>query len=73
MLHSSELVRPFHVVNSHWDTSGENSEKKIHRATPLNSEEPNLPEQHRRPSTRDLSSRRDCNRRWFEDRPGADP
>ena len=40
MLHSSELVRPFHVVNSHWDTSGENSEKKIHRATPLSSEEP---------------------------------
>ena len=39
MLHSSELVRPFHVVNSHWDTSGENSEKKIHRTTPLNSEE----------------------------------
>jgi CRP/FNR family transcriptional regulator, cyclic AMP receptor protein len=27
MLHSSELVRPFQVVNSHWDTSGENSEK----------------------------------------------
>ena len=40
MLHSSELVRPFQVVNSHWDTSGENSEKKIHRTTPLNSEEP---------------------------------
>ena len=29
MLHSSELVRPFQVVNPHWDTSGENSEKKI--------------------------------------------
>jgi len=28
MLHSSELVRPFQVVNSHWDTSCENSEKK---------------------------------------------
>jgi CRP/FNR family transcriptional regulator, cyclic AMP receptor protein len=40
MLHSSELVRPFQVVNSHWDTIGENSEKKIHRTTPLNSEEP---------------------------------
>ena len=40
MLHSSELVRPFQVVNSHWDTSGENSEKNIHRTTPLNSEEP---------------------------------
>jgi CRP-like cAMP-binding protein len=40
MLHSSELVRPFQVVNSHWDTSGENSEKKIHRTTPVNSEEP---------------------------------
>ena len=40
MLHSSELVRPFQVVNSHWDISGENSEKKIHRTTPLNSEEP---------------------------------
>ena len=39
MLHSSELVRPFQVVNSHWDTSGENSEQKIHRTTPLNSEE----------------------------------
>jgi CRP/FNR family transcriptional regulator, cyclic AMP receptor protein len=40
MLHSSELVCPFQVVNSHWDTSGENSEKKIHHTTPLNSEEP---------------------------------
>ena len=40
MLHSSELVRPSQVVNSHWDTSGGNSEKKIHRTTPLNSEEP---------------------------------
>ena len=40
MLHSSDLVRPFQVVNSHWDTIGENSEKKIHRTTPLNSEEP---------------------------------
>ena len=40
MLHSSELVRPFQVVNAHWDTSGENSEKKIHCTTPLNSEEP---------------------------------
>jgi CRP-like cAMP-binding protein len=40
MLHSSELVRPFQVVNSHWDTSGENSEKKNHRTTPLNSEKP---------------------------------
>ena len=40
MLHSSELVRPFQAVNSHWDTSGENSEKKIHRTTPLNLEEP---------------------------------
>lgn len=40
MLHSSELVRPFQVVNSHWDTSGENSEKEIHFTTPLNCEEP---------------------------------
>ena len=40
MLHSSELVRPFQVFNSHWGTSGENSEKKNHRTTPLNSEEP---------------------------------
>ena len=39
-MHSSELVRPFQVFNSHWDTSGENSEKKIHCTTPLNSEEP---------------------------------
>ena len=40
MLHSSELVRPFQVVNSHWDTVGENGEKKILCTTPLNSEEP---------------------------------
>ena len=40
MLHSSELVRPFQVVDSHWDTSGENREKKIHRTAPLNSQEP---------------------------------
>ena len=40
MLHSSELMRPFQVVNSHWYTSGENSEEKTHRTTPLNSEEP---------------------------------
>ena len=40
MLHSSELARPFQMVNSHWDTSGENSEEEIHRTTPLNSEEP---------------------------------
>ncbi|MGC2076962.1 MAG: cyclic nucleotide-binding domain-containing protein [Xanthobacteraceae bacterium] len=40
MLHSSELMRPFQVVNSHWDSSGENSENKIYRAMPLNSEEP---------------------------------
>jgi CRP-like cAMP-binding protein len=40
MLHSSELVRPFQVVNSHWETGSENSEKTTHRATPLNSEEP---------------------------------
>jgi len=40
MLHSSELVRPFQVVNAHWDTVGENGEKKIHCTTPLNSEEP---------------------------------
>jgi hypothetical protein len=39
MLHSSELVRPFQVVNSHWETGSENSEKTTHRATPLNSEE----------------------------------
>jgi CRP-like cAMP-binding protein len=40
MLHSFELVRPFQVVNSHWETGSENSEKTTHRATPLNSEEP---------------------------------
>ena len=40
MLHSSELVRPFQVVNAHWDTVSENGEKKIHCTTPLNSEEP---------------------------------
>jgi CRP-like cAMP-binding protein len=40
MLHSSELVRPFQVVNSHWDPSGENRKKKIHRTTPLSSEGP---------------------------------
>ena len=40
MLHSPELLRPFQVANSHWETGGENSEKTIHRATPLNSEEP---------------------------------
>jgi CRP/FNR family transcriptional regulator, cyclic AMP receptor protein len=40
MLHSSELVRPFQVVNAHWDTRGENSEKKTYRTTPLNSEVP---------------------------------
>ena len=39
MLHSSEFVRPSQVVNSHWATSGKNSEKKIPRTTPLNSEE----------------------------------
>jgi len=38
MLHSSELVRPFQVVNSPWETGSENSEKTTHRATPLNSE-----------------------------------
>jgi CRP-like cAMP-binding protein len=43
MLHSSELVRPFQVVNSHRETGSENSEKTTHRATPLNSEE--LPSQ----------------------------
>jgi len=40
MLHSSELVRPFQVVNSHWETGSGNREKTTHRATPLNSEEP---------------------------------
>ena len=39
MLHFSELVRPFQVVNSHWETGSENSEKTTPRATPLNSEE----------------------------------
>jgi CRP-like cAMP-binding protein len=33
-------VRPFQVVNSHWETGSENSEKTAHRAMPLNSEEP---------------------------------
>ena len=40
MLHSSELVRPFQVVNSPWETGSENSEKTTYRATPLNPEEP---------------------------------
>jgi signal-transduction protein with cAMP-binding, CBS, and nucleotidyltransferase domain len=40
MLHSSELMRPFQVVNRHWETGSENSEKTNYRATPLNSEEP---------------------------------
>jgi CRP-like cAMP-binding protein len=34
MLRSAELLRPFQVVNSHWETGSENSEKTIHRATP---------------------------------------
>ena len=38
MLRSAESLRP--LVNSQWETGGENSEKTIHRATPLNSEEP---------------------------------
>ena len=46
MLHSSELVRPFQVVI--WDTFGENSKKKIHRATPLNPEESTAVPRHRR-------------------------
>jgi CRP-like cAMP-binding protein len=40
MLHSSELMRPFQVVNRRWETGSENSEKTNYRATPLNSEEP---------------------------------
>ena len=40
MLHSSELVRPFQVVNAHWETGSKNSEKTTHRSTPLNSGEP---------------------------------
>jgi CRP-like cAMP-binding protein len=40
MLHSSQLAHPFQVVNSHWDPSGENRKKKIHRTTPLSSEGP---------------------------------
>jgi hypothetical protein len=69
MVHSAELLRPSELVNSHWETGSENSDKTIHRATPLNSEEstsqnsiPALP-------LGDLSSRRDRNHLWFEDRP----
>jgi len=40
MLHSPELLHPFQVVNSQWETGSENNEKLIHRATPLNSEKP---------------------------------
>ena len=40
MLHSSELVRRFQVCNSRQETGSEKREKTIHRATPLNSEEP---------------------------------
>jgi hypothetical protein len=40
MLHNPEIVRPFQVVNSHRQTGRENNEKAIHRAKPLNSEEP---------------------------------
>ena len=38
MLHSAELLPP--GVNSHWETGREDDEKTIHRATPVNSEEP---------------------------------
>jgi CRP-like cAMP-binding protein len=40
MLHSSELVHPFQVVNPHWETGTQNGEKTIQQATPLNSEAP---------------------------------
>ena len=40
MLHSTELLPPFRVVNSHCDTVREDDEKTIHRATPVHSEEP---------------------------------
>src|SRR5262249_593589 len=40
MLNSSELERPFQVVNSHWETGSENSEKTTHRAKPTNLEKP---------------------------------
>jgi CRP-like cAMP-binding protein len=39
MLHSSELLPPFRVVNSHWEIGREDDEKTTHRATPVNSEE----------------------------------
>jgi CRP-like cAMP-binding protein len=40
MLHSAELSLPVRVVNSHRETGRENDGKNIHRATPVNSEEP---------------------------------
>ena len=40
MLHSAELLPPFRVVNSHWDTGREDDEKTIHPVTPVHSEEP---------------------------------
>jgi CRP-like cAMP-binding protein len=39
MLHSAELLPPFRVDNSHWETGCENDKKTIHRATRVNSEE----------------------------------
>ena len=40
MLHSAELLPPFRVVNSQWETGREADENPIHRATPVHSEEP---------------------------------
>src|SRR5262249_55967231 len=39
MVHSAELLPPFRVANSQWETGREDGEKTIHRATPVDSEE----------------------------------
>src|SRR5215470_17714367 len=39
MVHSAELLPPFRVANSQWETGREDGEKTIHRAAPVNSEE----------------------------------
>jgi len=73
MLHSSELVRPFQVVDSHWDTSGENREKKIHRTAPLNSQEPTSQNSIAALPLVTYQANETVIAEWFEDRPGADP
>lgn len=39
MLHSAELLPPFRVANSQWETGRKDGEKTIHRAAPVTSEE----------------------------------